>query len=87
MRAWQVYLGFGIAAFAVYAINAPRAQDYEHVLEVQGYTNIELTGYSWSDCGSGDVYNSTWEAELNGQPVKGVSCKGLLKSFTTRIRN
>ena len=54
-------------------------------LKEQGYTNIQITGYKWFGCGSGDNFSTGFEAtSATGIPVNGVVCSGWFKGATIR---
>jgi hypothetical protein len=53
------------------------------VLEREGYSNIEITGYDPFGCSEDDHYRTGFRAEKNGQQVKGVVCSGLMFKGTT----
>ena len=55
------------------------------VLQSDGYTNIELTGYKWFTCGHDDTFSNGFKAVKNGQTITGCVCSGWLKSNTIRI--
>lgn len=77
------------AAFAVMLVMAgcTRPDDAKRVLEIAGYTDIQITGYSWFSCSGDDSMQTGFMATgLNGAKVKGVVCGGLFtKSQTIRI--
>lgn len=56
------------------------------VLEDQGYTNVETTGYAWFDCGQDDAFATEFKAlSPVGRPVEGAVCSGWFKGNTVRI--
>lgn len=63
------------------------SEDAEDLLERQGYTEIEMTGYAPLACGQGDVTSSGFRAKSpNGSKVKGTVCCGALKGCTIRFK-
>ena len=58
------------------------------VLSSQGYTDIEITGYSLFGCSEDDVVRTGFNAKApNGQRVEGVVCQGfLVKGATVRFK-
>lgn len=63
------------------------AEDAQDLLERQGYTEIEMTGYAPLACGKGDVTSSGFRAKSpNGSNVKGTVCCGALKGCTIRFK-
>lgn len=58
----------------------------EQVLEANGYTEIELTGYAMFSCSDGDTFKTGFRAKSPaGQQVKGAVCSGWLKGATIRL--
>ena len=56
------------------------------ILEEQGYTNVEITGYNLFACSEDDMYRLNFTAtNPNGTPVKGVVCSAPLKGYTIRF--
>ena len=54
-------------------------------LEGAGYTQIQITGYSWFGCGKDDTFATGFEATgPSGKHVSGVVCSGWLKGATIR---
>lgn len=59
--------------------------EVREVLEPQGFTDINPTGYEFFACGKDDSFNSGFTAtSVTGERVSGVVCCGLLKSCTVR---
>lgn len=55
-------------------------------LQMQGYSNIENTGYSWFCCSKDDDFSTGFEAiDKNGNKVTGCFCSGVLKGVTIRF--
>jgi hypothetical protein len=56
------------------------------LLESQGYTDVDAGGYSYFGCSEDDFFRTKFTATApNGQPVKGVVCKGVFKGATVRF--
>ena len=56
------------------------------VLESQGYTDVEITGYSWTGCSKDDSFASNFTAKgANGQSVEGSLCSDWFKGITVRF--
>ena len=57
------------------------------ILEDQGYTEVEITGYSFFACSKDDWYHTGFRAKSPiGRPVSGTVCSGLVfKSHTIRL--
>ena len=54
-------------------------------LRSQGFTEIQITGYSPWSCGEGDAYATGFRAKNpQGLPVSGTVCCGVMKSCTVR---
>jgi hypothetical protein len=57
-------------------------------IEAHGFTNVRLTGMAWWGCGEHDdmLYNTKFSATgVNGKPVNGIACGGVMKGWTVRI--
>jgi len=63
------------------------SQDAERVLQENGFTNIQTTGYSFFACGKDDFFSTGFTAtSVNGSQVSGTVCSGLLfKGSTIRF--
>ena len=58
----------------------------EILLEEQGYTNVEITGFNLFACSEDDMYRYNFTAtNPNGKQVKGVVCSAPLKGSTIRF--
>lgn len=68
------------------ACTAPN--EARRILEQQGYTNIQIKGYSLLTCSEDDWFRTGFVATgPTGQRVEGVVCRGLLfKNSTIRLR-
>lgn len=57
------------------------------LLKMEGYSNIEITGYDWFSCSKDDTYHTGFKAEKNGKTVEGVVCAGMFfKGSTIRYK-
>lgn len=54
------------------------------ILQAEGITNIELTGYSLFGCSDNDTFKTGFKGIKNGVPIEGVVCSGWLKEPTVR---
>lgn len=56
-------------------------------LDSAGYTDIEVTGYEWLECGKDDTYHTGFRAKNpKGQVVTGTVCCGMwAKGCTIRF--
>ena len=69
--------------FIVYGCTRPDSASM--LLEKEGYTNIEITGYSWFGCSRDDWFHTGFRAKKNGNVIEGTVCEGLLfKNKTIR---
>lgn len=56
------------------------------VLESQGLTNVQITGFSLMGCGKDDSFASNFTAVgANGKEVNGTVCAGWFKGITVRF--
>jgi hypothetical protein len=62
-------------------------QDARRVLEDQGYTDVQITGYAFAACGEHDTYSTGFTATSpNGRRIGGTVCKGaFFKNQTVRF--
>lgn len=55
------------------------------ILQHEGYTNIQMTGYNFFACGKEDFYRTGFTAMKNGYRIDGAVCSGLFfKNATIR---
>jgi hypothetical protein len=67
-------------------LSCTNEQGAREVLEIDGFTNIEITGYKFFSCSKDDFYHTGFIAEKNGRTVEGTVCEGLLfKGKTIRF--
>jgi len=58
----------------------------ERVLADNGYTDIQMTGYSLFGCDKNDTFSDGFKAKSpNGKMVEGVVCSGVFKGATIRF--
>lgn len=58
----------------------------KQALAQAGYTNVEITGYTFWGCSDRDTFHTGFKATgPNGHPVKGVVCSGIFKGKTIRL--
>lgn len=56
------------------------------VLKDQGYTDIQITGYSWFMCSEQDTFSTGFRATApSGAVVTGAVCSGFFKGYTIRF--
>lgn len=55
------------------------------MLEQEGYSDIEITGYVFFGCGESDIFHTGFTAKKNTHTITGVVCQGLLKGATIRL--
>ena len=74
-------------AFAVSAAGCTRPTQAQAILEGQGYTNVEITGYALFGCSAeNDDFRTGFRAtDQRGRTVRGVVCGGFLKGDTVRV--
>lgn len=80
--AFVVIVIFIIGTYAIGGCTNPKHA--QTVLENDGFTDIDFTGYNWFAC-SNDHYHTGFIATKNGKRIKGTVCEGLLfKNATIR---
>lgn len=88
---------FGLVAFTVIGLFltpgcTQSERDVKAIVESQGYTQVEKTGWGWLECGSGKNNNESFRTKFtakspNGSTVRGAVCKGWFKGATVRINS
>lgn len=65
----------------------PSDAEARRTLDAYGFTDVELTGYSWMGCGDDDSTSTGFTAvNAKGDAVQGVVCCGFLtKACTVRF--
>lgn len=71
-----------VALLASCGVNPHAAKS---AIEAYGMTNVEIGGYAFFGCGKDDFSSSFKATGVNGKPVSGVVCSGLLKGVTVRF--
>lgn len=63
------------------------ADNAERILESNGYSNIQITGYNWFGCSEDDFQHTGFNAVgPTGKPVTGTVCSGIFfKNSTVRF--
>lgn len=89
-RAW-ILSGLGVVAIVIFLAIVVGVTDEEgarSTLEGAGYSEVQITGYSFFACGDGDWYSTGFKAiGPGGSPVSGAVCSGLIvKNSTIRFR-
>lgn len=78
-----------IAAVLVAFLVTLGCTDPEHatkILTVDGYTEVEMTGYNFFACGKGDFFHTGFRAVKSNQIIEGTVCRGLFfKGSTIRF--
>ncbi len=74
--------------FSVFILNCTDAKTASRVLDENGYTEVEMTGYNFFACSREDFYHTGFIAvSSNGRSVEGTVCSGLLfKNSTIRFK-
>lgn len=63
-----------------------RTESAEALLNQQGYTDVEITGYDMFSCSEDDNFKTGFVATApNGDRVSGTVCEGLMKGKTIRF--
>lgn len=61
-----------------FIIGCTNSNSATELLEKEGYTDIEMTGYSWFGCSEDDFYHTGFKAKKNGKEITGTVCEGFL---------
>ena len=74
-----------IAALTLLAGCGVNAKSATVALEAQGMTNVKIGSWVFFGCGDSDAFRSSFTATgVNGKPVSGIVCSGMLKGVTIR---
>ncbi len=87
MRTYNfIVLGF-LTLFAVMVIGCTDEANTRRTLSNSGYSDIQITGYSWFECGDDDLFHTGFTAKNPvGKQVDGTVCCGALtKGCTIRF--
>lgn len=77
---------FVIAACAVALAGCTKPSQARDVLEAQGYSDIEITGYDMWGCSEDDDFHTGFRATgQDGNRVRGTVCSGWFKGATVRV--
>jgi hypothetical protein len=88
---YNVYFGvimkkFLIIAAVVLLSACTNTTKAERVLNENGYTDIQMTGYSMFGCDKNDSFSDGFKAKSpSGKTVTGVVCSGWFKGSTIRF--
>lgn len=70
----------------VFLISCTNPQGTKELLEKEGYTDIEMTGYQLFSCSKDDVFHTGFKARnVRGLFVEGTVCEGIIKGKTIRF--
>jgi hypothetical protein len=71
----------------IFSVSCTNNQGAKELLEKEGYTEIEMTGYSWFSCSKDDIFHTGFKARnMKGNVIEGTVCEGLLfKGKTIRF--
>lgn len=59
----------------------------QRILEQNGYTNVQMTGYDPFMCSEGDDFSDGFTATSpKGMQVEGAVCSGIMKGATIRFK-
>ncbi len=58
----------------------------QRILQKEGYTNIQLTGYDWFGCSRDDTFRTGFTAIKDGKNYEGTVCNGFIGGSVVRIK-
>jgi hypothetical protein len=72
----------------LFCINCTNEKGAKDLLEKEGYTEIEMTGYNWFSCSKDDSFHTGFKARnMKGNIVEGTVCESLFfKDKTIRFK-
>lgn len=71
--------------FTLFLMSCTDPDKAKRVLEQDGFTDIELCGYSWFACGD-DFFKTCFKAKKSNKEISGTVCSGFLKDATIRFK-
>lgn len=75
-----------ILALAICLTSCTNNDKAIELLQQEGYTDIEMTGYDMFGCSDKDMYSSGFKAtNAQGNRIVGVVCGGYMKGYTIRL--
>lgn len=79
----RIFIALALALCLLGCTDAPKTTN---LLQSQGYTQVQTTGYSFFGCGENDLWRTGFTAKSpNGSYVEGVVCEGIFKGQTVRF--
>lgn len=67
-------------------VGCTRVDSATKVLQDEGYSNVQITGYRYFGCSKDDHFHTGFKATgPTGRPVSGIVCQGILKGGTVRL--
>jgi len=87
MRGFAIITGvFVVWLLLILSGSCCKPKQAKALLESQGFTNVETTGYRWMTCSEDDAFSDGFIAtSVTGKRVSGTVCRGFLKSYTIRF--
>ena len=82
----KTIIALGLGLIAIIATGCTDENATRSTLQKSGYTDIEITGYSWFECGKDDTFHTGFKAKNpHGDVVEGTVCCGMVfKGCTIR---
>ena len=78
-------LAVALAGLALAACTDPEGAG--RMLEIEGVTDVQITGYVWFACGSrSDLFSTGFSGTRNGRRVEGAVCRGIFTGQIVRYR-
>ena len=82
MRIWTA----AVVLLALALTGCTDPEGARRVLEVDGFTEIEMTGYKGWLCSDKDTFATGFRATKNGRTISGAVCSGGFKGYTIRFQ-
>lgn len=64
-------------------IGCTNEHEARRVLDNDGVTDVQMTGYKWFACGDHDFYHTGFSGKRNGKNIEGIVCSGLIFKAST----
>jgi hypothetical protein len=75
-----------VVLLLVFVLVACNPKGATNVLEIEGYTDIEITGYDFLSCSDSDIFSTGFIAtNPQGVRIRGVVCESIFKAKTIRL--
>jgi len=84
----KLFMGMCLVLALTLSVSCTNPNSATRVLEAQGYSQVQMTGYNFFSCSESDFYHTGFKGlSINGTPVEGTVCEGIFfKNSTVRLK-